>query len=76
MEPLVYVMAIIGCADSGAVCREERLIERRYVSAAECNAATESQLIMHSDLDYPVIRADCRRAPSTSVFAENRARRR
>lgn len=76
MEPLVYVMAIVGCADSGAACSEERMVERRYVSAAECNAATEEQLILNSDIEFPVIRAQCRRADSTTIFAENRARRR
>lgn len=70
MEPLLYVMAIMGCADSGELCAQERLVARSFVSAEECNRAAEAQLIMNGDLDYPVIRAECRRQ-STAVFAQN-----
>lgn len=70
MEPLLYVMAIMGCADSGDLCAEERIVARRFVSAAACNRALEAQLILNGDLDYPVIRAECRRQ-TTAIFARN-----
>lgn len=68
MEPLVYVMAIMSCADSGTLCAEERLVEQRYLSAVECNAAAEAQLILNSDIDAPVLTAMCRR--TTAQWAE------
>lgn len=69
MEPLLYVMAIMGCADSGDLCAEERVVEYRFTSAEACRQAMESHLILNGDLDYPVIRAECRR--STALFAQN-----
>jgi hypothetical protein len=62
MEPLIYVMAILGCGESDAPCREVRLADARYRSEAECVAATESQLLRHDDLPFPTIVAQCRAA--------------
>ena len=68
MEPLVYIMAIMGCADGGTLCAQERIVERRFISMSECNAAAEQELILNSDIDAPVITAMCRR--TTAQWAE------
>lgn len=73
MEPLLYVMAIMGCSDAGAFCADERMIETRYVSLAACQTASQEQLLEHSDLSYPVIMASCR--PITNQIAANEAPR-
>ncbi len=62
MEPLMFVMAILGCGESDAACRDVRVVEARYQSQAECMAATESELMRHGDLEYPAVVAQCRRA--------------
>lgn len=62
MEPLMFVMAILGCGESDAQCRELRIVETRYRTEAACMAATEDQLLRADDLAFPNIVAECRRA--------------
>ena len=62
MEPLLFVMAILGCGESDAACREVRVVETRYRTEAECLAATEDELMRHQDLAYPAVVAQCRPA--------------
>ena len=62
MEPILYVMAILGCGESDAPCREMRIDQARYRSEASCLAATEAALIRHDDLAFPTIVANCRPA--------------
>jgi len=62
MEPLLYVMAILGCGESEAVCREVQVVETRFASEAECLAATETELMRRDDLLFPSVVAQCRRA--------------
>ena len=60
MEPVFFVMAILGCGDGNADCREARLDTVRYSTAAQCRAAMPDALAHHTDLSYPVIAANCR----------------
>ncbi len=62
MEPLLFVMAILGCGESDAPCREVRVADARYQSQAQCMAATERELLRHDDLPYPSVVAQCRPA--------------
>ena len=62
MEPLYFVMAILGCGESDAPCRELRLVETRYQSEAACLAATEDALMRNDDILYPNVVASCRPA--------------
>jgi hypothetical protein len=64
MEPLIYVMAILGCGESDAACREVRIADTSYASEAECVAQTGAELARHDDLPYPTIVAQCRAAGS------------
>lgn len=59
MEPVFFVMAIMGCADDGMACRQERVEPVRYESAAQCQAAISGALERNADLDYPVVAASC-----------------
>lgn len=61
MEPLLFVMAILGCGESDASCREVRIVETRYQSEAACLAATEDQLMRSDNLVFPNVVAECRR---------------
>jgi hypothetical protein len=62
MEPILYVMAILGCSEDESACRELRLAEARYVSESACLAATEAELSHHDGLAFPILVAQCRRA--------------
>ena len=61
MEPLYYVMAILGCGDDGAACQQARVLPARYESAGQCQAAMATALGRNTDLSYPVIQAACQR---------------
>ena len=62
MEPLVYIMAILGCGESDAPCREMTVVEARYQSEADCLAATEDELLRRDDMLFPSVVAQCRPA--------------
>lgn len=59
MEPLTFLIAIMGCGEADAPCQQVRTLEARYESQATCTAATEAALVQNSDADYPVIVAQC-----------------
>jgi hypothetical protein len=61
MEPLLYVMAILGCGEGDAPCREVAVAERRYANEQQCLAATEDELLRRDDLAFPAVVAQCRR---------------
>ena len=62
MEPLMFVMAILGCGEADTACQEVRVAQVQYRTEAECVAATETELLRHDDLAFPTIVAQCRRA--------------
>ena len=62
MQALMYVMAILGCGESDAACREVRVDPQTYQTQASCEAATAATLARHTDLDFPTIVARCRRS--------------
>lgn len=59
MEPLFYVLAIMGCGDGGAACAQARVEPAQYRSVEQCQAAMPEALARNTDLDYPVISATC-----------------
>lgn len=60
MDPLFYVMAIMGCGDGSAACRQARVEPARYRSISACRAAIPAALARNGDIDYPVVAASCR----------------
>lgn len=62
MEPILFVMAILGCGEGDAPCRELALVQTRYRSEAACLAATEAELSRRDDIVYPSVVAQCRPA--------------
>lgn len=60
MEPVYFVMAIMGCGDAGDLCREARVEPVRYTSIQACQAQEPAALRRNTDLDYPEISATCR----------------
>lgn len=59
MEPIYFVMAIMGCGDAGDACQQARTMPVRYSSAITCQAAMADQLGRNADLAFPVITAAC-----------------
>ena len=74
MGPIIYVIAILGCADGGASCQTVATLAPRYESAAQCDAARDSALDANSDLDFPMLIAQCQKsgARAASVTVEQR----
>ncbi|WP_207796734.1 hypothetical protein [Sphingomonas oleivorans] len=62
MGAAFYVMVILGCSDAGTACRDVRTLATRYASLDACKIATSAMLLDHSDIDYPVVMAECRPA--------------
>jgi hypothetical protein len=59
MEPLTFLIAILGCGEADASCQQVRMLEARYESREACVAATEAAVGNNTDVDYPVIVAQC-----------------
>ena len=59
MEPVFFVMAILGCGDDGMACQTQRTMPTRYESASACQAAIAGALERNTDLDFPVVGASC-----------------
>ena len=75
MEPLYFVIAILGCGEGDAPCRPVRTLAVRYESRAACSAATEAALAANSGADYPVIVAECVAAGAGAKVAAGEVRR-
>ena len=59
MGPGIFLIAIMGCGDGDAACKQVRLLETQYQSRAECVAASEAALVANSNIDYPSVVAQC-----------------
>jgi hypothetical protein len=59
MGPGIFIIAIMGCGEGDAPCQQVRMLEARYESQAACTAATETALMQNTDIDYPVVAAEC-----------------
>ena len=59
MGPSIFIIAIMGCGEAEAPCQQVRTLEARYESQAACTAATEAALLQNTDVDYPVVAAEC-----------------
>ncbi|MBB5684239.1 hypothetical protein [Sphingobium boeckii] len=68
MEPLIYVMAILGCGDAGTGCAQQRIATPIYRSAAHCRADAGNVLLANTDLDFPMIKVDCRKTRKPASY--------
>lgn len=59
MGPGIFLIAIMGCGEGDAPCQQVRTLEARYASRAACTAATEVAVTQNSDVEYPVVVAQC-----------------
>jgi hypothetical protein len=59
MSAGIFLIAILGCGEAEAPCQTVRTLETRYESRAACTAATDAAAMRHSDVDFPVVVAEC-----------------
>jgi ABC-type hemin transport system ATPase subunit len=59
MGPAIFIIAIMGCGEGDAPCQQVKTLEARYESQAACTAATEAALTQNTDVDFPVVAAEC-----------------
>jgi hypothetical protein len=59
MGPATFLIAILGCGEAEASCQPVRTLEARYESQAACTAATDQAIMSNTDVDYPVVVAQC-----------------
>lgn len=59
MAPAFFLIAIMGCGEGNAPCREVRLLDAHYQSRAACMAASEAALTQNQDAPFPVVVAQC-----------------
>ena len=74
MEPVFYVMAILGCGDGSYACSQQRVETAHYATAAQCQAAMPAALMRNADLEYPVISAACQRRGQMTASRDARPR--
>ncbi len=74
MEPIFFVMAIMGCGDGEAQCVPARLEPVHYATVQQCRAALPQVLARNTDLSFPVIAADCRASGMQMVQNQNSKR--
>ncbi|MFL0414824.1 hypothetical protein [uncultured Sphingomonas sp.] len=60
MQPIFFVLAIMGCGDDATGCAEARIEPVRYATVHQCRAALPQALARNTDLAFPVISAACR----------------
>ena len=65
MEPVFYIMAILGCGEADTACQQVSVVDQHYASSEACNEATPDMLATHSDVAFPVVVAQCRPAGKT-----------
>jgi hypothetical protein len=59
MGPGTFLIAILGCGEAEAPCQQVRMLAPTYQSEAACTAATDSAILRNSDVDFPVVVAQC-----------------
>jgi ABC-type hemin transport system ATPase subunit len=59
MGPAIFIIAIMGCGEGDSPCQQVRVLEARYETQAACTAATEAALTQNTDIDFPIVAAEC-----------------
>jgi hypothetical protein len=70
MDQVFYVVALMGCGDSGLACQQARVEPIRYSSFAACQQAMPAALERNTDIEWPVIGAACQQ--KSGRMAENK----
>ena len=60
-----FIIAILGCGEGDTACTQVRTLDVRYESQAACARAADAALPEQSDVDFPVVVAQCVAAGSS-----------
>ncbi|MBA3676139.1 MAG: hypothetical protein H0W74_01885 [Sphingosinicella sp.] len=74
MSASLFFIAIMGCGEAEAPCQQVQLLETQYQSQAACTAATEMALARFTDVDFPVVVAQCVARGSTAKLGSSDVR--
>ena len=74
MEPVYYVIAILGCSDGSTQCSPVATLPTHYASQEACSAQTREALVTNSGFDFPSLVAECRATDPRTIAAERRVR--
>lgn len=72
MEPVYYVIAILGCADGSTQCTPVATVPTHYASQEACTAGTQQALLANSDFDFPTLMAQCRATLPRATAAQDK----
>ena len=75
MEPVFFVMAILGCGDGATQCTQARIEPAHYQTVQQCRADLPQALARNTDLSFPTIAADCRASGAQYAKAKDGAKR-
>ena len=69
MEPVVYILAIMGCHEGYAACEPLAVMPTRYETAAACDLGSDelSQRPIDLDYDQPIVVAECLRMDAAAA---------
>ena len=73
MEPVYYVIAILGCADGSTQCTPVATVPTQYASQQACSADSRQALLARSDFDFPTLIAECRATHPRATAAQDKA---
>jgi hypothetical protein len=65
MGPAYFILAILGCGEGEAACKQVAVTPMTYASQQACMSATGSAVERYQEIAYPVVVAQCRRARGT-----------
>lgn len=74
METAAFFIALLGCADDGSLCTEQRRAAPRFATYQACAAAMEAELARASDIPFPMVEARCQRKGPQMVGVETTPR--
>jgi len=75
MEPVYYVIAILGCADGSTQCTPVATVPTQFASQQACSEGTQQALLARSDFDFPTLIAECRASHPRATAAQDKAER-
>lgn len=71
MEPVYYVIAILGCSDGSVQCTPVATMPTHYSSHEACSAGTQQALLTNNEFDFPTLVAECRVTDPRTIAAKD-----
>ena len=70
MEPVYYVIAILGCSRRLGAVHAGSDVPTHYASREACSARTQQALLTNNDFDFPTLVAECRATDPRTIAAK------